>query len=662
MSNWDWAFWAAGGVVAMAGLLLCGWALLRDRSRGRRRCPRCWYDMAGVPGLTCPECGKQARSEKGLGRTKPRWRWAMLGLVLITLGGGAAVVPAVRSGGWVNYPPVWSLQMVMRFFDKEAKVEYDQRWSQSVGRAAWLSQRAMARARPTTPSTTQWQRLLAARRCTVLLRAALRTPADASGDPGAWGGTQLPSDRLLDGPTGDAMYALGSTGDESRLALPVLLRILQSDDVELRHAAAQAIVSLKSGGYSAGALARMVRRSPSGLLREEAANVLRDLGEKAGAAGPALRLAIESDGLPAVRAAAAHALATVAPGSESTLASLERAIADQDAVVRCAVVNALSLLAMRERNDRVAATDAGASVQRAPAGTSIEPRVVEALNGVLADPDREVRSTAVRAYAGCDDALPILRWRWDVEADEEVRLAIAESISQRWPGPWFAGELAEIIEHSTDDGSLWAMGLVARFGAAAEPAVPALASAARTRPRWISLRMIDTLAGLGPISVPSIVGLLADGPLHARREVATKLGNGYWEVPAQCDGLVAALGDSDAIVRLWVVRALGRACGDEVGACRRVCELLTTDDDPMVRRECAQYLGWEGRRCEGAGTALASAMDDANVLVRHAAATSLAALRDAGRVEESRAGLERALHDKDDAVRKIAEKSLRAEK
>lgn len=56
--NLDWLCTLAGWTLTGAGLLMLLWALFRDRSRGRRRCPRCWYDMAGVPGLQCPECGR----------------------------------------------------------------------------------------------------------------------------------------------------------------------------------------------------------------------------------------------------------------------------------------------------------------------------------------------------------------------------------------------------------------------------------------------------------------------------------------------------------------------------------------------------------------------------------------------------------------------------
>ena len=43
-------------VVPLVGLLLVCFGLWGGRSKGRPRCPKCWYDMRGsVPGLVCAE-------------------------------------------------------------------------------------------------------------------------------------------------------------------------------------------------------------------------------------------------------------------------------------------------------------------------------------------------------------------------------------------------------------------------------------------------------------------------------------------------------------------------------------------------------------------------------------------------------------------------------
>ena len=68
-------------VIPGVGLLLVCFGLWGDRSRGRPRCPKCWYDMRGtVPRLECPECGHAPGSEQRLYRTRRRWRRIVVGV------------------------------------------------------------------------------------------------------------------------------------------------------------------------------------------------------------------------------------------------------------------------------------------------------------------------------------------------------------------------------------------------------------------------------------------------------------------------------------------------------------------------------------------------------------------------------------------------------
>src|SRR5262245_31036433 len=85
-ANLDWLYHALGWTLAAGSGLLLVWALLWDRARGRRRCPACWYDMNGVSGLRCPECGRVAASAGKLQRTRRRWRWTPVAAAL-ALGG-----------------------------------------------------------------------------------------------------------------------------------------------------------------------------------------------------------------------------------------------------------------------------------------------------------------------------------------------------------------------------------------------------------------------------------------------------------------------------------------------------------------------------------------------------------------------------------------------
>jgi hypothetical protein len=105
----DWLFPLLGYTLAALGAALLLWSLFRDRARGRRRCPKCWYDMAGIAALRCPECGHEARSEKRLARTRRKWRLALLAALIGAAGLLTARAPDYRRGGWVGALPTWAL-------------------------------------------------------------------------------------------------------------------------------------------------------------------------------------------------------------------------------------------------------------------------------------------------------------------------------------------------------------------------------------------------------------------------------------------------------------------------------------------------------------------------------------------------------------------------
>jgi hypothetical protein len=80
MAPVDWnvpIIWTVFSLFAVAAAMLLYLGFFQDRSRGRPRCPRCWYNMTGAPSFVCPECGHDARSPKRLYRTRRR-RWAIL--------------------------------------------------------------------------------------------------------------------------------------------------------------------------------------------------------------------------------------------------------------------------------------------------------------------------------------------------------------------------------------------------------------------------------------------------------------------------------------------------------------------------------------------------------------------------------------------------------
>ena len=113
----SWLYWIGGGLIALLGLFMLIWALWWDRARGRKRCPKCWYDLAGIAAddagaspLTCSECGKRITKLRKLSKTRRRWRWAFIALLLILVPAGVVGWRETRSFNWNTVKPVWLLK------------------------------------------------------------------------------------------------------------------------------------------------------------------------------------------------------------------------------------------------------------------------------------------------------------------------------------------------------------------------------------------------------------------------------------------------------------------------------------------------------------------------------------------------------------------------
>ena len=71
-------------LVLVIGVELIRYGLWYDRSNGRPRCPRCWYDMRGtLPRLECPECGHDAGQEEQCYRDRTQPWLIFLGVAMV---------------------------------------------------------------------------------------------------------------------------------------------------------------------------------------------------------------------------------------------------------------------------------------------------------------------------------------------------------------------------------------------------------------------------------------------------------------------------------------------------------------------------------------------------------------------------------------------------
>ncbi len=159
MSDWWELCWWAGGVLAALALVVVVVALFRDRSRGRRRCPKCWYDMSAVNGMTCPECGRTQKRERRFFGTRRKWRRAMIGTALLAMAMGTTAAPVVNSGEWPRYVPAAVLRPVLGCFPRDA-----------------AKVRATFETALTTTKFTPWERALLASTIAESIREELKKP------------------------------------------------------------------------------------------------------------------------------------------------------------------------------------------------------------------------------------------------------------------------------------------------------------------------------------------------------------------------------------------------------------------------------------------------------------------------------------------------------
>lgn len=106
-----WVLVAIG--LGGAGVWLTYRGLMADRAKGRRRCPKCWYELqaAAVP-VRCSECGHVTTHDRQLLRTHRRWSVALAGVVLLMLAPWTRRIPdAVQHGPARLVPTLALLQL-----------------------------------------------------------------------------------------------------------------------------------------------------------------------------------------------------------------------------------------------------------------------------------------------------------------------------------------------------------------------------------------------------------------------------------------------------------------------------------------------------------------------------------------------------------------------
>lgn len=132
-----WVFFALAAALSLTGLWLLWRGVFRDPDRKLRRCSKCWYVMEGVPGLRCPECGRQHKDERRLNRRR-RHRWvAATGLFVLFVAFATAWTPRVANRGWLGSVPTWGLILAAWVYDTEDAVVLEAATDRVFGLSAW---------------------------------------------------------------------------------------------------------------------------------------------------------------------------------------------------------------------------------------------------------------------------------------------------------------------------------------------------------------------------------------------------------------------------------------------------------------------------------------------------------------------------------------------
>ena len=196
-----WIWWVGGSAVTLIGLALLVWALFADKARGRRRCPKCWYDLSHTAGMRCSECGHEPRKEKWLFRTRRRWKWAFAGVVVLVLS-PSALGWRFAQRDWITHGPDTLLIASLFWIDDPSEV-LDELNARLSGR--YLSQPTpcdgcicgcrLARKYPIpwNDELWDWQWWLLAKQLSDIVEA--RTPGERSA---WWIMRGIPDKRLID--------------------------------------------------------------------------------------------------------------------------------------------------------------------------------------------------------------------------------------------------------------------------------------------------------------------------------------------------------------------------------------------------------------------------------------------------------------------------------
>jgi hypothetical protein len=160
VDNW-WGVGAFAWIVAGTTVIAVGASF--DPSKGRPRCPKCWYDVESMlkegdggtfPPVQCPECGRQIRSPRELHRTRRHVVLIRIGLVMLLCAYFTLAMPRTIRYGATGLIPTTAMIALMSYLPDSMLIEpsLQQRWV-----AGNATEDALL-GRIDDPRTWRWQR------------------------------------------------------------------------------------------------------------------------------------------------------------------------------------------------------------------------------------------------------------------------------------------------------------------------------------------------------------------------------------------------------------------------------------------------------------------------------------------------------------------------
>lgn len=496
------------GGVALVGLLV---ALYADRSRGRRRCPRCWFDLSSHGReLTCSECGRTQPHEGRMYLTRRHWKWAVLCVAGLIAARATWEYPAFKAAGAPAYAPTWAVRRFMAHLPALGP-EWTARLDATL-----------------TPNTTQQEWKDVIERCLSILE-----DADASPEAHALAARVLARIQLRGyfATAASAQWAnqfkINDLGEDGiRRATRALTRALASDDPALRRSAAECLENLNHEAAAVG-LPRLIASLRAPAAGESAAawtgskehtpiNAMLDNPEP-------VRKALIDDGDTPLPSRIAPLAAIDAETSDADRERIIVALLD-DADARVRVLAYWMLGFVKVSDPAAIVARAGQDAQARAMAPWLAKRfelpgdnLLALARGMLDDQDAAARGAGIDLLASIGDNATTLVPRlleiikddpaWYVRRNAAMALAKIKGVDQAT----LAAAAQAVVLDPQEDVQMYAGGLLKRLGDGGASLVPILIP--RVADASISvggrMKVIETLAIVGSESGEAHAAILA---------------------------------------------------------------------------------------------------------------------------------------------------------